>query len=121
MEDFYDLVDRAVDTAFEENKFYFKAYDYLIANKIKRKQITEFIESSTAVALGTLVDDLEGYLKDSKTISLEPEQKESINVELIENVGEIYVNVSPKNALVSIDNRPVGTGSQMLKLPAKKT
>ena len=66
MEDFYDLVDRAVDTAFEENKFYFKAYDYLIANKIKRKQITEFIESSTAVALGTLVDDLEGYLKGGK-------------------------------------------------------
>ena len=63
---------------------------------------------------------LEGYLKDSKTIFLEPEQKESINVELIENVGEIYVNVSPKNALLSIDNRPVGTGSQMLKLPAKK-
>ena len=62
MEEFYDLVDRAVDTAFEENKFYFKAYDYLLQNKIKRKQITEFIESSTAVALGTLVDDLEGYL-----------------------------------------------------------
>ena len=44
MEEFYDLVERAVDTAFEENKFYFKAYDYLVANKIKRKQITEFIE-----------------------------------------------------------------------------
>ena len=66
MEDFYDLFDRAVDTAFEEKKFYFKAYDYLSAHKIKRKQLTEFIESSTAVALGTLVDDLEGYLKGGK-------------------------------------------------------
>ena len=51
MEEFYDLVERAVDTAFEENKFYFKAYDYLVANKIKRKQITEFIESGIAVGL----------------------------------------------------------------------
>ena len=66
MEEFYDLVERAVDTAFEENKFYFKAYDYLVANKIKRKQITEFIESGTAVGLGNLVDDLEGYIKGGK-------------------------------------------------------
>ena len=66
MEEFYDLVERAVDTAFEENKFYFKAYDYLVANKIKRKHITEFIESGTAVGLGNLVDDLEGYIKGGK-------------------------------------------------------
>ena len=50
----------------KKTSFTFKAYDYLVANKIKRKQITEFIESGTAVGLGNLVDDLEGYIKGGK-------------------------------------------------------
>tara|TARA_R100001509_G_scaffold64307_1_gene35431 strand:- start:269 stop:622 length:354 start_codon:yes stop_codon:yes gene_type:complete len=67
MEEFYDLVERSIDCAFEENKFYFKAYDYLKANKIKRKEISDFISSSTADTISQLCYDLDHYIKGGKS------------------------------------------------------
>ena len=43
MDEFYELVEHAIDCAFEKDMYLFKAYDFLKHNKIKRKQITEFI------------------------------------------------------------------------------
>ena len=35
-EDFYELVERAIDVAFEEDKYLFKCYNYLLAAKTTR-------------------------------------------------------------------------------------
>ena len=55
MDEFYELVEHAIDCAFEKDMYLFKAYDFLKHNKIKRKQITEFIESSTAGELALTI------------------------------------------------------------------
>ena len=62
MEEFYDLVEHAIDCAFEKEMYLFKCYDYLKHNKATRKQVKEFIDSSTAKELALLVYDLEQYL-----------------------------------------------------------
>ena len=63
MEEFYTLVDLAIDAAFEKDMFLFKPYNYLINSKIKRVEIQEFIESSTAATLALTVSDLDAYVK----------------------------------------------------------
>ena len=63
---------------------------------------------------------LDGYLKTSKNISLNPEEKFELEVNLIENIGEIYIDITPKDASVRVDGRSVRSGSQTLKLPAKQ-
>ena len=63
MDEFYELVERSIDCAFEQNKFYFKAYDYLKSRKVKRREITEFIQSSSADTLSQLCYDLDAYIK----------------------------------------------------------
>ena len=63
MEEFYTLVDSAIDAAFEKNMFLFKAYQYLIHSKIKRVEIQEFIESTTAKQLALTISDLDAYVK----------------------------------------------------------
>ena len=45
--DIYDLVEHAIDNAFEGN-MNLKFYDFLKSNKIKRHEIESFIESTTA-------------------------------------------------------------------------
>ena len=51
MEEFYELVESAVDHAFVKDIYLFKAYQYLIHSKIKRVEIQEFIDSNTAKTL----------------------------------------------------------------------
>ncbi len=63
MEEFYTLVDSAIDAAFEKNMFLFKAYQYLIHSKIKRVEIQEFIDSTTAKQLALTISDLDAYVK----------------------------------------------------------
>ena len=47
--DIYDLVEHAIDNAFEGN-MNLKFYDFLKSNKIKRHEIESFIESTTAAS-----------------------------------------------------------------------
>ena len=61
--EFYDLVERAIDVAFEEDKYLFRCYNYLLASKTTRKQVREFIQSSTATNINGLVSELDGYIK----------------------------------------------------------
>ena len=63
---------------------------------------------------------LEGYIKESRSISLKPAENREIKVSLNEDIGEIYVDVSPADALISIDGVAMSTGSQNLKLATKK-
>ena len=62
-EDFYELVERAIDVAFEEDKYLFKCYNYLLASKTTRKQVREFIDSPTATSITALVTELELFIK----------------------------------------------------------
>ena len=48
MDDLYELVERAMDTAFKDDKYYFKCYNYLKSSKATRAFTRKFIESSTA-------------------------------------------------------------------------
>lgn len=59
----YEVVEQAIDIAFSKQKFLLKFYSYLQNSKTKRKEVNEFIESSTAANLGLTVMELEKYLK----------------------------------------------------------
>jgi len=59
----YELVDRAIDSAFADDRYIFKMYDYLKLGKWTRRDTQEFIESPTASRLSELVMDLETYTK----------------------------------------------------------
>lgn len=61
----------------------------------------------------------EGYLKNTQKVSIDPEQTFEVRAKLRANIGYIAINVNPKDALLMVDNRPVGAGSQVLTLPAK--
>ena len=45
-DEFYELIESAVDAAFEQDLFLFKCYHYLKHNKVKRREIQEFIDLS---------------------------------------------------------------------------
>ena len=58
----YFDVEKAIDHAFN-GKFVLKFYDYLKVKGIKRVEVEEFIESSTANEISNLVMDLDDYLE----------------------------------------------------------
>jgi len=58
---YYD-VERAIDYAFE-GKFVLNFYEYLKVKNIKKVEIEQFIESSTAANINSIVGDLDEYLK----------------------------------------------------------
>ena len=62
MEDTYQIVEVAVDYAFN-GRFVLDFYQYLKSNKIRRVEIEQFIESSTATNLNNMILELESYLK----------------------------------------------------------
>ena len=59
--DIYDLIEHAIDNAFE-GKMNLKFYEYLRDNKTKKHEIDHFIESSTAAELSEITMDLDEYL-----------------------------------------------------------
>ena len=63
MDDFYELVEHAIDGAFEKEIYLFKCYRYLQHIKATRKQVREFINSSTASELALVISDLDAYIK----------------------------------------------------------
>ena len=58
---YYD-VEKAIDLAFK-GQFVLKFYDYLKIKSVVRREIEEFIESSTASELNSLIMDLDDYLE----------------------------------------------------------
>ena len=42
-DEFYELIESAVDAAFEQNLFLFKCYHYLKYNKVKRREIQNLL------------------------------------------------------------------------------
>ena len=57
------LVERAMDAAMGEGRFLMKVYPLLEAQKFTRREVTEFIESSTAASVSEMCLELEGYIK----------------------------------------------------------
>jgi hypothetical protein len=60
--DIYDLVEHAIDNAFE-GQMNLKFYDYLKDIKIKKHEIDAFIDSTTANELSDLTVELDEYIK----------------------------------------------------------
>ena len=60
--DIYDLVEHAIDNAFE-GQMNLKFYDYLKDTKTKKHEVDSFIESTTAAELSDLTLELEEYIK----------------------------------------------------------
>ncbi len=60
--DIYDLIEHAIDNAFE-GQMNLKFYDYLKDTKTKKHQIDEFLNSSTLTELDSVIEDLEAYLE----------------------------------------------------------
>jgi hypothetical protein len=58
---YYD-VEKAIDLAFK-GQFVLKFYDYLKIKSVVKREIEEFIESSTASELNSLIMDLDDYLE----------------------------------------------------------
>jgi len=63
---------------------------------------------------------LEGYKKAVRTLSVEPEKRTSMAVELSPILGNIKLTIEPGDAEVLVDNSSHGRGSQVLRLTAKK-
>ena len=62
LNDIYDLVEHAIDNAFE-GQMNLKFYDYLKATKIKKNEIDSFIDSATTHEIDNLIVDLDEYIK----------------------------------------------------------
>ena len=60
--DIYDLIEHAIDNAFE-GQMNLKFYDYLKDAKTKKHEVDAFIESTTAAELSDLTLELEEYIK----------------------------------------------------------
>jgi len=60
--DIYDLVEHAIDNAFE-GQMNLKFYDFLKDSKVKKHQIDTFIDSTTAAELSDLTLELDEYIK----------------------------------------------------------
>ena len=60
--DIYDLIEHAIDNAFE-GQMNLKFYDYLKASKVKKHDVDSFIESSTSKEINDLSSELEQYLE----------------------------------------------------------
>ena len=58
----YNDVEKAIDYAFN-GQFVLKFYDYLKVRGTKRIEVEEFIKSTTATEITSLVDDLNDYLE----------------------------------------------------------
>ena len=62
LNDIYDLIEHAIDNAFE-GQMNLKFYNYLKDSKIKKHEIDSFIESPTATELSTISLELDEYIK----------------------------------------------------------
>lgn len=63
MEEYCFDVEKAIDYVFSEQKFVMNFYQYLKGKNAKRVDAQEFLNSSTAINLKSLVGDLDVYLE----------------------------------------------------------
>ena len=61
--DIYVVVDKAIDEAFKNDRYVLNFYKVATTLKLKRHEMTEFIQSSVAVELSDLVLQLDEYIK----------------------------------------------------------
>ncbi|MEP1593891.1 MAG: PEGA domain-containing protein, partial [Halieaceae bacterium] len=59
-----------------------------------------------------------GYRRHNETLTVSAGSSEEKLVKLRAQLGEVRVDISPANAIVRVNGKPVGKGSQMLSLPA---
>ena len=62
MNELYSIVDKAIDQAFENDRYVLNLYDYFKINEAKRNDATEFIQSQTASSVCELIEELTEYL-----------------------------------------------------------
>ena len=75
LSDIFDLVEHAIDNAFE-GQMNLKFYDYLKDNKTKKYEVDTFIDSTTATEINDLTQELEEYIKGGATEN--PDDEKSI-------------------------------------------
>ena len=61
----------------------------------------------------------EGYLKATRTLSLQPQQTTEVALSLKPNIGDIELTLNPSDAQIVVDGIPKGKGSRTLSLSAK--
>ena len=61
-DDIYDLVERAMEYAFE-GKYLLNFYALLEGKKAVKREVDEFLNSSTAVELHQAIEELSGYIR----------------------------------------------------------
>ena len=62
LNDIYDLIEHAIDNAFE-GQMNLKFYNYLKDTKVKKHEIDSFISSATINEINNLIIDLDEYIK----------------------------------------------------------
>ena len=60
--DLYDIVEHTIDYAFN-GKYMLNMYDYLVLSKSSKKDVEEFLESSSRKEIDELISDLDNYLE----------------------------------------------------------
>ena len=71
MEELYDLVEHAIDNAFENDDYSFDCYSYLIQQRVSKEAVKEFITSSTAGNTALIIRDLRLYIEDDESTATE--------------------------------------------------
>ena len=61
----------------------------------------------------------EGYLKATRTLSLQPQQTTEVALSLKPNIGDIELTLNPSDAEILVDGQSQGNGSRTLSLSAK--
>ena len=59
-----------------------------------------------------------GYRRHNRSVEMAAGENNSSNVKLTAQLGEVLFNISPAEAIIRINGKPRGTGSQTLSLPA---
>ena len=63
LEDIFDIVNSAIDTAFTQEKYQLNFYEYLQGENFKKDDIVKFIDSSLGVAIIYQIEEIEMYLE----------------------------------------------------------
>jgi len=60
--DLYDIIEHTIDYAFN-GKYMLNMYEYLVLSKSSKKDVEEFLESSSRKEIDELISDLDNYLE----------------------------------------------------------
>ncbi len=71
MEELYDLVEHAIDNAFENEDYSFNCYQYLTQQSVDKESVKEFIVSSTAGNTALIIRDLRLYIQEDEATATE--------------------------------------------------